>query len=311
MAYVEVRRAAAGLELALGGEWVGSNLAAISRELDALRLEPGALAIDTSAASRIDTAAAWQLQRFLDAARERGAQVCFIGEAPDALRLIESTQRDDEEARPAPAPAHEYNPVEFIGRTAVERWRDVLFAMTFVGRVTVTQLRAFASLRRLRPISIARHVYDTGITALPIVSLIAFLISIIIAYLGAQQLRSFGAEIFVVDLVTVGVLRELGVLLTAIIIAGRSGSAFAAEIGAMQLNEEVDALRATGVDPVETLVLPRIIGLVIALPLLTMVADIIGMAGGALLCHMLLDMPTAQFIQRANEAIGPTTFWAG
>ena len=123
--------------------------------------------------------------------------------------------------------------------------------------------------------------------------------------------RNYGADIYVVDLVTVGVLRELGVLLTAIIVAGRTGSAFAAEIGAMQLNEEVDALDATGVDAVESLVLPRIIGLVIALPLLTFIADIIGLAGGALLCQYLLDMPLQQFITRANEAIAPTTFWAG
>jgi phospholipid/cholesterol/gamma-HCH transport system permease protein len=109
----------------------------------------------------------------------------------------------------------------------------------------------------------------------------------------------------------VGGLRELGVLLTAIIVAGRTGSAFAAEIGSMKLNDEVDALDATGVDATETLILPRIIGLVIALPLLTFVADVIGLTGGALLCQVLLDMPVQQFIARANEAIAPTTFWAG
>jgi phospholipid/cholesterol/gamma-HCH transport system permease protein len=312
MAYVETRRGAAGLDLALSGEWRGANLAAIAEELQALRLDGVEhLGIDASGATALDTAAAWQLQRFIATAVERGARVEFAGEQPDALRLLETCMREGADALPPPAPAYEDNPVEFIGRTAVERWHDVLAGLSFVGRVSATQLRAFASLRRLRPISIARHVYDTGITALPIVALIAFLMSIIIAYLGAQQLRSFGAEIFVVDLVTVGVLRELGVLLTAIIIAGRSGSAFAAEIGAMQLNEEVDALRATGVDPVEVLVLPRIVGLVIALPLLTMVADVIGLVGGALLCHTLLDMPIAQYIQRANEAIAPTTFWVG
>ena len=132
----------------------------------------------------------------------------------------------------------------------------------------MTLLRACTSWRRLRPTSIARHVYETGITAIPIVSLIAFLITLIIAYIAAQQAREYGAEIFVVDIVTVGVLRELGVLLTAIIVAGRSGSAFAAEIGAMKLNEEVDALHAIGVDPHEVLILPRVIGLVIAMPLL-------------------------------------------
>jgi phospholipid/cholesterol/gamma-HCH transport system permease protein len=154
-------------------------------------------------------------------------------------------------------------------------------------------------------------VFDTGVTAIPIVALIAFLISVILAYMGAQQLSKFGADIFVVDLVTVGVLRELGVLLTAIIVAGRSGSAFAAELGAMRLNEEVDALSAIGVNPVEVLVLPRILGLVIALPLLTVVSDFIGLVGGGLLCHELLGMPLVQYVNRANEAIASTTFWVG
>jgi phospholipid/cholesterol/gamma-HCH transport system permease protein len=154
-------------------------------------------------------------------------------------------------------------------------------------------------------------VYDTGITAIPIVGLIAFLISVIVAYMSAQQLRSFGAEIFVVDLVTIGVLRELAVLLTSIIVAGRSGSAFAAELGSMKLNEEVDALYATGVNPFEALVLPRVLGLVIALPLLTVIADLIGLMGGALLCRFLLDMPLTQYVNRVNEAISPTTFWVG
>ena len=133
----------------------------------------------------------------------------------------------------------------------------------------------------------------------------------IIAYIAAQQLRNYGAEIFVVDLVTVGVLRELGVLLTAIIVAGRSGSAFAAEIGAMKLNEEVDALHAIGVDPHEVLVLPRVIGLVIALPLLTVIADLDRAHRRRAAVHWLLDMPLALFIARAQDAIAPTTFWVG
>jgi len=183
--------------------------------------------------------------------------------------------------------------------------------LAFLGRCVVTLARAFKSRKRLRITSVTRHIYDTGITALPIVSLIAFLISVIIAYMSAQQLQKFGAEIFVVDLVTIGVLRELGVLLTAIIVAGRSGSAFAAEIGAMQLNEEVDALDATGVDPYEVLIVPRVVGLVIALPLLAVVSDLIGLTGGALLCRVLLDMPITQYIGRVDDAISATTFWVG
>jgi phospholipid/cholesterol/gamma-HCH transport system permease protein len=159
--------------------------------------------------------------------------------------------------------------------------------------------------------SIARHVYETGIQAIPIVALIAFLISVIVAYLGAQQLQQFGAEIFTVDLVAISVLREMGVLLTAIIVAGRSGSAFAAEIGVMRLNDEIDALQSMGVDYFEVLVMPRIVGLVIALPLLTVVADAMGLAGGALLSSLLLDISLGQFIPRVQDALAPTTFWAG
>jgi len=216
-----------------------------------------------------------------------------------------------------PADPSQYNepeiaePVEALGRHVVRRLRDTRSGLEFLGRVVITLGRAFTSRKALRLTSVARHIYDTGITAMPIVSLIAFLISVIIAYMSAQQLQRFGAEVFVIDLVTIGVLRELGVLLTAIIVAGRSGSAFAAEIGAMQLNEEVDALDATGVDPYEVLIVPRVLGLVIALPLLTMISDVVGLTGGALLCRFLLDIPITQYLGRVDEAIAATTFWVG
>ena len=181
----------------------------------------------------------------------------------------------------------------------------------FFGRIAAVFGEIFSRPRALRLPSIARHIYETGVTAIPIVALIAFLISVVVAYLGAQQLRKFGADIFVVDLVTIGVLREMGVLLTAIIVAGRSGSAFAAEIGVMQLNEEIDALRAMGMNPIELLVVPRVLALVIALPLLTVIADAMGLAGGALLSLLELHIPPAQFTVRLHEALSPTTFWAG
>jgi len=181
----------------------------------------------------------------------------------------------------------------------------------FFGRIGMTSLRMLRSAHHLRLASVTRHIYETGIQAIPIVSLIAFLISVIIAYLSAQQLRQYGADILTVDLVAIAVLREMGVLLTAIIVAGRSGSAFAAELGVMRLNEEVDALQAMGVDHFEVLVLPRLVGLLIALPLLTIVADAMGLAGGALLSKFLLDISLTQFIPRVQEALSPTTFWAG
>jgi len=183
--------------------------------------------------------------------------------------------------------------------------------LVFFGEICSVVGSALLHPRRLRFPALVRHIHETGVQAIPIVSLIAFLISTIIAYLGAQELRRFGAEIFVVDLVTIGVLRELGVLLTAIIVAGRSGSAFAAEIGVMKLNEEVDALHAIGTSPIEVLVVPRLLGLVIALPLLTIIADGVGLMGGGLLCYFLFDIPPAQYLARMQESIAPTTFWVG
>jgi phospholipid/cholesterol/gamma-HCH transport system permease protein len=198
-----------------------------------------------------------------------------------------------------------------LGLRTVLVKEGALDLLGFIGSVTAGFGRASVSLKRFRLISVVRQIYETGVTAVPIVALIAFLISVIVAYIGAQQLRKFGGEIFVVDLVTVAVLRELGVLLTAIIVAGRSGSAFAAEIGSMKLNEEVDALRAIGVDPIEVLVLPRVIGLVIALPALTILADAMGLAGGALLSWYLVDIPFNQYVERVQASIGDMTFWVG
>lgn len=305
------RRSADTLELTLTGEWRAAQLAQIGPALDSLDLA-GVRQVEIAAdeLAALDLSASWRLHGFIERARRAGVEVSFRGEPPDQLRLIEQTLSG---AAP-PAPNSMESPIpslETVGRHVVQGWRDTLAGLSFIGHVAAMAVSAFGSVRRLRPISVARHIYDTGITALPIVSLIAFLISVIIAYMSAQQLQAFGAEIFVVDLVTIGVLRELGVLLTAIIVAGRSGSAFAAEIGSMRLNEEIDALHATGVNPFEVLVLPRVVGLVIALPLLTVVADGIGLAGGALLCRFLLDMPITQYIERVNDAISPTTFWAG
>jgi phospholipid/cholesterol/gamma-HCH transport system permease protein len=314
---VEVRRSEQGLEIDLTGEWRALELAQIDAALAGVDLANARhVSIGTKSLIALDLSGAWRLREFLQRARDSGALVEFRGPAPDQLRLIDSTLKAE-----APAPVkqvHEHGIAPLtelglaeIGVYSVREWRDLMAALAFLGRIFATMGRAATSFKRLRPISIARHIYDTGITAMPITALIAFLISVIIAYMSAQQLRRFGAEIFVVDLVTIGVLREMGVLLTSIIVAGRSGSAFAAELGSMQLNEEVDALYAIGVDPFEALVLPRLLGLMIALPLLTIVADIVGLMGGALLCRYLLDIPITQYLTRVNEAITPTTFWVG
>jgi phospholipid/cholesterol/gamma-HCH transport system permease protein len=311
---VEVRRTAEGLALELSGEWIAPQLEAIEAALRPIDVAAARhISIDARPLALLDLSGAWALRAFLRRARRAGADVEFRGGPPDQLRLIDETLKEETgvtAALPA-AGAPPVSPLVAIGRPTVAAGRDLYRSLAFLGRVTVTFLARLSQPRRLRPTSIVRHVYETGITAMPIVALIAFLISVIIAYLSAQQLRGLGADIYVVDLVTIGVLRELGVLLTAIILAGRSGSAFAAELGSMQLNEEVDALTATAADPFELLVLPRVLGLTIALPLLTILADLIGLIGGALLCHSLLDMPLAQYASRVINAISPTTFWVG
>jgi phospholipid/cholesterol/gamma-HCH transport system permease protein len=310
--YLSQRRNGDDLEVELAGSWRGADLPAIDAELAAVDLKgAGSLRVTVPEHHDMDLAGAWRLRDWLEAAEKAGVVVQFSGGKPGQIELIDATLAGKRRAPPASSSESRFEPVSALGRHAARRWESLLLALGFIGHTTVTWLRAVTSWRRMRPISIARHVYETGITAIPIVSLIAFLITLIIAYIAAQQAREYGAEIFVVDIVTVGVLRELGVLLTAIIVAGRSGSAFAAEIGAMKLNEEVDALHAIGVPPYEVLIVPRVIGLVIALPLLTVIADFIGLTGGALLCKWLLDMPLPLYLDRVQDAISPTTFWVG
>ena len=314
--FVTARRTDQELQLQLSGAWRIAALEQIENELAAVALDGGHhVSIVTKGLTSLDLSAAWAMREFAQRAQANGALVTFADGEPEQLQLIARTQS----AGPAPAvklaaavqAQHEMMPVSALGRRAVGGWQGAVAGLDFIGRVSKVLSGALLQPKQWRAAAIARHVYDTGITAVPIVALIGFLISVITAYMGAQQLRKFGADIYVVDLVTVGTLREMAVLLTAIIVAGRSGSAFAAELGAMRLNEEIDALKATGVDPVEVLILPRILGLVVALPLLVVIADGVGLAGGALLCRFLLQMPFVQYFGRMTEAIGPMTFWVG
>ena len=304
------------LTLKLVGDLVVDRLAEIEKDLDAVA-GPGASAVvlDVSAAGRVDISGAWLI---LDRARrlsEAGITARVAGAKSEHFEFLRELADAGSAANPPMPVTQAAQPWELltepVGVWALRRARNFIDGLGFLGHIVSVFVSIGGSLKRLRLPSIVRHVYETGITAMPIVALIAFLISVIVAYLGADQLRKFGAEIFVVDLVTIAVLREMGVLLTAIIVAGRSGSAFAAEIGVMKLNEEVDALSAIGMNPVEVLVLPRIIGLVIALPLLTVLADAMGLLGGGLLSAWLVDIPATQYIQRMQESIASTTFWAG
>ena len=299
--------------LRVSGRWLIENLASIEAELTALDgARAQSLVIDTTALEEIDLSGAWALFDRVRRFEQSGLKAQWQGRAPDQIRFIEHSLSGTK--RPISTPDEGLDlaePVRSLGRWTLTQAASARTSLAFFGRICSVLGSALMSPRRLRLPALVRHVIETGVHAIPIVSLIAFLISVIIAYMGANELRRFGAEIFVVALVTIGVLRELGVLLTAIIVAGRSGSAFAAEIGVMKLNEEVDALQAIGTNPVEVLVMPRLLGLVIALPLLTVIADAVGLVGGGVLCYYLVDISPAQYLSRVQESIAPTTFWVG
>lgn len=298
----------------LAGRWTVEQAAALEPRLRvAASGAAGAVLLDPAAIDAIDLTGAWLLRSFERRLAAAGCRVEWAGSRPEQLAFIDQAVAGAAPAAPAAVESLDAlrRPLQEIGRRAVGAREEFLDLVGFFGSVVVAAVRALGGRKRLRLPSVVRHVWDTGVTAVPIVALIAFLISVIVAYIGAQQLRKFGGEIFVVDLVTVAVLRELGVLLTAIIVAGRSGSAYAAELGVMKLNEEVDALRAIGMDPTEVLVLPRVLGLVIALPALTVIADAMGLAGGALLSWYLVDIPFNQYLERTQGSIAEWTFWVG
>jgi phospholipid/cholesterol/gamma-HCH transport system permease protein len=311
MAALALERRGNGWRLNLIGDWSLAAMDSVDRELKALTAPlDAALVCDWTQAQAPGIGPVWAVLQYLGRVNPGHFPITHVG-GPHTLALLEQLEVE-KRARPAliETPAAP-GALSALGRWTLTQGIEARGAVGFFGQIVTVLAEAFRRPRALRPPSIVRHIYETGITAVPIVSLIAFLISVIVAYLGAQQLARFGAVIFVVDLVTISVLREMGVLLTAIIVAGRSGSAFAAEIGVMQLNEETDALRAMGLNPIEVLIVPRIIALVVAMPLLTIIADGMGLAGGGLLSLVNLHIPLPQFVSRLRESLAPTTFWAG
>jgi phospholipid/cholesterol/gamma-HCH transport system permease protein len=309
--YLDSRAGPDALVLSAHGRWCADRATALAQEVDAIALEGPAAVLDAGRIEALDLTGAWFLRHLESRLTAQGVAYSWRGARPEALEFAETLLSGTAEAPDANLARRREEPLGTLGRWTIRQGSQAHDGFEFLGRIFMVVASAFPEPRRLRFGSIVRHVYETGIQAVPIVALIAFLISVIVAYIGAQELRQFGGEVYVVDLVTVSVLRELGVLLTAIIVAGRSGSAFAAEIGVMRLNDEIDALRAIGLNVVEVLVLPRVLGLVIALPLLTVIADAMGLAGGAVLSWLVLDIPFNQFVVRMQETIATTTFWAG
>jgi phospholipid/cholesterol/gamma-HCH transport system permease protein len=198
-----------------------------------------------------------------------------------------------------------------LGKGTHDARHEAIDLITFVGRAASWTVNALIHPSYLRPAAISRHVSETGIQALPIIGLMAVMMAVVLGYQGVAQLRPYGGEDFTINLVAVSVLREMAVLITAIMVAGRSGSSFTAEIGVMQTREEVDALKVMGIEPMQVLVVPRVIALVIALPLLTFFADIMGLVGGAAISEFLLDVSPTQYLTRLPHVVDGSDFFVG
>ena len=301
------------LVVAVGGRWTIGEAARLDDDLG--QLSPGAAKsvwIDMGSVERLDTAVAWILYRTVARLRDAGYAADFTRARPEQTTLLELVHAHDTpvECRPPVEPSIRAL-VEHVGRATFEILEETTMLLSFLGLTVQALGRSIIQPSRIRFTALISHMEKTGLDALPIVGLISFLIGVVLAYQGADQLRRFGAEIFVVNLIGVSILREIGILLTAIIIAGRSGSAFTASIGSMKVREEIDAMRTLGLDPMDVLVMPRLIALVLTLPMLAFFADMMGLLGGCLLAWGALGINPGQFVERLLDAIPMWTFWVG
>ncbi len=317
--WIEAKRDQGELALLAGGRWLVSGAAALDVSLAALERGtegstlPRRVRIDCAKIEALDTVGAWLILRLRAAHSRPGAEASIENLAPRFEPLLRQAEKyAADTARPARGwPLNPLDALAAIGQWTMRALEELASALSFFGVVAITALAALRRPDRIRFIAFVSHMQRTGTAALPIVGMLSFLVGIVFAYQGADQLRYYGAEIFTVNLLGLAFTRELGVLLTAIIVAGRSGSAFTAEIGTMQVNEEIDAMTTLGIDPIEVLVLPRMAALAVTLPLLTFYANVMGMVGGAFICSTALGIPLPLFMQQLRGAITGWSFWLG
>ena len=263
--------------------------------------------IDITGVRHLDTAGVLELLQLAGGGRDTPVRAREQGQA-DLFRVVQSHNVQ------TPSEPHVNwisNWLAEVGHSLVDIYQQIIALCDFFGEILVVAAGAVAQPKRFRPSAVVRQMYEVWIAALAIVGVLCFLIGVVIAYQGVQQLRQFGAETFTVEAVGVGIFRELGVLLTAIIVAGRSGSAFTAQIGTMQVNQEVDAMRTIGLNPIEWLVLPRILALVLSMPLLVFWGNMAGLLGGAVACTVYLDFTFVQFFARLRDTVGIWNFYTG
>ena len=298
--------------LVLSGHWTANGLCHIEPEISGLH---GPLAsVDGVGIEAMDTAGAWVLQRLLMQSQSEGAALLTVGGLPPAfsrmLDLVGQRMRA-RAASPAAAAPRERSAIASLGQATVASLSEVQALLAFVGEVSVAAIGCIAHPSRIRWRPILYNIRSAGVDALPIVGLLSFLLGVVVAYQGGDQLKPYGANIYIADLLGLSMLREFAPLITAIIIAGRSGSAYAAQIGTMSVTEEIDAMRTLGIAPLEMLVLPKIAALLIALPLLTVFADALGVLGGMCMARVQLDVSFVEFADRFGKAVSPTTLLVG
>ncbi|TCT08379.1 phospholipid/cholesterol/gamma-HCH transport system permease protein [Tepidamorphus gemmatus] len=303
------------LRLAASGVWTVAEAERLDGELRRFAAPAAGTrraAIDLSGIERLDTAGAWLLHRTAKELAAHGIDVVYTGIGPSREILFEEVEKADQ---PPPPPRREppilKRLVSDTGEAVIEAGSDLVQITGLLGQAMTIMFGLLVRPWRLRLTSVTFHLEQMCLRAVPIVALICFLIGGIILQQGAYQLRYFGAEVLSIDLTGILVLREIGVLLTAIMIAGRSGSAITAEIGSMKMREEVDALRTLALDPVEVLIVPRLIALILALPLLTFVADIAALTGAGIVAWIYIDMPPASFLPYLKNAVAVNTFMVG
>lgn len=295
----------------VSGDWTVWTVAAIQEKLGATKISYDAI-LDVSKLEKIDTSGAYLIDRALGALEGVDDKIPIRGEHPTIERLLGKVRK----ASPA-APPDPIRPPGFIallnraGYGAVQSWSEFMGLLSFIGETAATVGRLIVNPRRIRWKSVVSIMEEAGLDALPIVCFLSFFIGLVIAFIGANLLAMFNASVFTVELVGIGMLREFGAVLTAILLAGRTDSAFTAQIGAMKMTQEIDAMRTIGLDPMEALVAPRLLALLIMTPLLTFAATISGIAGGLVAAWTAMDISPQMFISRFNEVVPPQHFWVG
>lgn len=290
-----------GRALHLEGRLDLAHVTTLHRRLETLAAD-GPLTVDLTGVVALDTAGAWALARLAARHDAAGHRLTWQGARPDHAALLHSvTAALPDDAPPRPARASLADLMERLGRASMNGVKFLAELLAMLGLFADRLVRALLRPRDFRMTSLVHHCHEVGVKAVPIVALMAFLIGVVLAFQGSAQLRQFGAEVFVVDLIAISILRELGILLTAIIVAGRTASAFTAAIGSMKMREEVDAMRTLGLDPAQVLFVPRILALLLMLPILGLIANVAGLLGGALMSWVELGISPAMFQTRLVE----------